>query len=334
MPGFLRALARNWKLKLLAFALAVLLWVVVSAEQVTSNWIPVPLQVRVDDPQFQLVPSSVPSEVEVRFSGPGRELWDLVVRRPPLVLSVTEVDSTATTFGLEPTMVQVPSQMAVRPMDVRPGAVTLDFFRIDSRLVPVRVRILRGPGDGWTLLDTLDVRPNRIRVSGLERSLRGIEFISTRPISIEAADSAFSRVVELDTAGMEGLRLSAARVRIAGQVDRIRDVNFLQVPVSAGDGVSIRPQEVSVRVRGPESRLQGLTPASFRVAMAIDSIPTRVPPDGVPIPLRVEGMPGWAQVEVVPASVRLFPGRLLLDTVSVPRGVALPDSASAAGARP
>src|SRR5690606_39927477 len=133
-----RSLATNWKMKLLALALAVLLWVVVSAEQVTSNWIPVPLQVRVNDPEYRLIRASVPTEVEVRFSGPGRELWDLVVRRPPLVLSLNDIDSTAATFGLDADMVQLPSQFAVRPVDVRPGAVTLDFDRVDTRLAPVR----------------------------------------------------------------------------------------------------------------------------------------------------------------------------------------------------
>ena len=45
MRSPLRFLTDNWQLKLLALALAVLLWVVVSAEQVTSQWIPVPLRI-------------------------------------------------------------------------------------------------------------------------------------------------------------------------------------------------------------------------------------------------------------------------------------------------
>ncbi|HEX6069011.1 MAG TPA: hypothetical protein VFZ18_04290, partial [Longimicrobiaceae bacterium] len=77
MRSPLRALTENWQLKLLALALAVLLWVVVSAEQVTSQWIPVPLQINETDPDFELVSTDIPTEVDVRFTGSGRDLVDV-----------------------------------------------------------------------------------------------------------------------------------------------------------------------------------------------------------------------------------------------------------------
>lgn len=326
MPAFVRTLTQNWKLKLLAFALAVLLWVVVSAEQVTSNWIPVPLQVRVNDPEYRLIRSSVPTEVEVRFSGPGRELWDLVVRRPPLVLSVADVEGTAQVIALDPDMVQVPTQLAVRPLDVRPGAVTLDFHRVDSRLVPVEMRVVEGPGPGYTLVDTLRVQPNRVRISGLEQDLRGIQSLRTLPISLEGVDSAFSRVIALDTAELRGVRLSTGRVRVTGQVDRLLDRSFMNTPVSVGEGIVIRPEEVSVRVRGPQSRLREIGPEDFRVVVAIDSIPVRIPAEGILVPLRVERLPAGMRAEVTPGAVRLLPGRMFLDSVPVPRGGAAEDT--------
>ncbi len=329
MPLFVRTLTQDWKLKLLAFALAVLLWVVVSAEQVTSNWIPVPLQVRVDDPEYRLIPSSLPAEVEVRFSGPGRELWDLVVRRPPLVLSMTGVDSTAQTVRLDPIMVQLPSQFAVRPLEVRPGAVTLDFHRVESRLTPVRVRISDGPGAGWTLLDSLVVLPSRIRVSGLQQDLAGVESLATEPIRLSPGDSAFSRLVPLDTAGMRGVRFSATRVRISGRIDRVLERTFAEVPVSVGEGVAIRPTEVAVRIRGPQSRVQGLGAEGFRVVVSIDSIPARIPAEGILVPLRAERLPPGIQVQISPAAVRLLPDRMFLDSVFVPGPATPPDTLEA-----
>lgn len=334
MPLFVRTLTQNWKLKALALAMAVLLWVVVSAEQVTSNWIPVPLQVRVNDPEFRLIESSLPAEVEVRFSGPGRELWDLVYRRPPLVLSVTDVDSTAEIVGLDPDMVQVPSQLAVRPLDVRPGAVTLDFHRVASRVAPVRVRISGGPGTGWTLVDSLEVLPNRIRISGLEQDLRGIQTIATLPIELSPGDSVFSRVVPLDTSGMPGVRLSATRVRISGHVDRVLDRTFRAVPISVGEGVAIRPDSVAVTVRGPRSRVNGLATQDFRVVVSIDSIPMRIPPEGILVPLRVERLPTGMQAAISPGAVRLLPGRMFLDSIPAGRPVPSAPPADTAAAAP
>ena len=328
MPLFVRTVTENWKLKALALALAVLLWVVVSAEQVTSNWVPVPLQVRLNNPEYRLIRSSLPAEVEVRFSGPGRELLDMAVRRPPLVLSVTEVDSITQIVRLGADMVQVPSQLAVRALDVRPGAVTLDFQRVESRLVPVRVRISRGPGAGWTLVDSLEVRPNQVRVSGLAEDLRGIDVVATAPIALNPADSVFSRVVPLDTAGTEGVRFSATSVRIAGQVDRVLERTFSDFPISVGEGVAIQPRTVDVRVRGPQSRLTSMGEDAFRVVVSIDSIPMRIPPEGILVPLRAERLPAGMQAEVSPGAVRLLPAQMFLDSVAVP-GRAQPADTSA-----
>ncbi len=84
MRAFLIRLTRQWQLKLLAFALAMLLWVVVSGEQLQSRLLPVPLEVRVTDPAYQLIESSIPSEVDVRFVGPGREFIEMALRRPEI----------------------------------------------------------------------------------------------------------------------------------------------------------------------------------------------------------------------------------------------------------
>ena len=118
MAPFVRLITQNWQLKLLAFALAVLLWVVVSGEQVQSHSFPVALDVRVSDPRFQVIQSSVPREVDVAFVGPGREFVDLALRPPTLVLDVGDVDSTEAVYTLSPSMVQVPGQLNLAPRAV------------------------------------------------------------------------------------------------------------------------------------------------------------------------------------------------------------------------
>src|SRR5690606_9898184 len=123
--------------------------------------------------------------------------------------------------------------------------------------------------------------PDRIRISGLEQRLRAVDAIPTRPIALQPGDSVFSRVVELDTTGLAGIQLSATRVRISGHVDRVLDRTFPDYPVSVGPGVTISPAEVTVRVRGPQSRLLELGAEDFRVVVAIDSIPSRVPAEGI-----------------------------------------------------
>lgn len=307
MPSPLRALTSNWKLKLLAFALAVLLWIVVSAEETTSNWIPLPLEVQMADPEYRLVEGSVPPEVEVRFVGAGRELWDLLIRRPPVVLRVTSVEETEQSFRLDPDMAQVPRRLAVDPQDVRPSAVRLQFIPLDSRTVPVRVRIGEGLGVGWTLVDTLQVQPQRVRISGPRAEVERIASIPTRAITLSPDDTAFTAIVPLDTTQFRGLRLSATRVRVTGRIDRVTAVTFGDLPVVTEAGVRIVPTTANVQLLGAQRALSRIAPNDFRLILAIDSIPSDVPPEGLSVPIRVEGLPPGIQANPSPRSVLLLP---------------------------
>jgi hypothetical protein len=122
----LRRATAHWKLKLAALALAILLWVVFSSEQVTTQWLPVPVEAVVRDPGYVLAGQPDPAVVRVRFRGPGRELWEVALRPPTLVLPVRDV-GTARSFVVEASMVDVPEPARVVATDVRPAVVRLDL---------------------------------------------------------------------------------------------------------------------------------------------------------------------------------------------------------------
>ena len=305
MRSFFRKLAENWKLKTMAFALAVLLWVVVSAEQVASNWFWVPLEIQVNDPNYQLTQPEV-REVQVRFTGPGRDLLDVAVRRPPLRLTIGDVDSDTVVYALDPRMVQVPGQVAVNAQDVRPSTVRLEFTRVETRTLPVRVRVGDALGPEWAVVDSLVATPKQIRVSGPLARVSTLTEVATEPLEITPGDSVVNRAVAIDTSGLRGVTLSARTVNVTGRVDRVVERVFMQTPVDVGPGVSLQPGQVTVRLRGPERTLQGLNRESFRVAVSIVGIPTRIPEEGVAVPLRVDRLPPGVQATIEPSEVRLI----------------------------
>ena len=126
MRNLLRRATAHWKLKLAALALAILLWVVFTAEQVTTQWIPVPVEAVVRDPDYVLAGRPDPAVVRVRFRGPGRELWEVALRPPTLVLPVRDVGA-ARSFVVEAAMVDVPDRVRAVATDVRPAVVRLDL---------------------------------------------------------------------------------------------------------------------------------------------------------------------------------------------------------------
>lgn len=307
-PKRLRSLAANWKLKLSAFALALLLWIFVSADKVTTAWIWTPLEVQLRDADWELVGESVPADVQVRFSGPGRELWDLALEQPRLILRIPSVEAQTQIYAIDPSMVTIPGGLGgVRALDVRPGSVRLRFDRLASKEVPVRVAIGRGPRASYLLRDSLFIEPATVRVSGPAQAVARVEAVITRPIDLSGSDSAFTIRVKLDATQAPGVRFSSDEVAVSGTLDRVIDRVLPSVALTAPFGLRIEPASVEVRLRGTVRSLQAVDPAEISVSFALDSLPEPLPADGLVVPLRSHGVPQAVSAVIVPATARLFP---------------------------
>lgn len=299
MASFVRRVTENWKLKTLALAIASLLWVVWSAEAVTSNWIPVPLQVQVGDARYRPVGAAA-RDVEVRFSGTGRDLLDVAVTRPPLVLSINEVPGPNAEYSLDPRMVQLPSQLAVSALEVRPRNVSLELERIDTRVVPVRPRMIDALEPGWMLLDTLLLEPVEVRLSGPIAQVSSITEVYTLPFEVTNADTVLRRSVALDTVGLGALEIGTTSVNVVGRVDRLVDRVISDVRIDVGAGMTVNPAIVEVRLRGPERAVRAIPAGSVRVVVPVDR-PPAIGEDGLTVPLRAVGVREGITVTVVPA---------------------------------
>jgi hypothetical protein len=303
--NLLRGAAAHWKLKLSALALALLLWVVFSAEQVTTQWIPVRVEAVVRDPAYVLTGRPEPRVVRVRFRGPGRELWEVALRPPTLVLPVRDVGE-ARSFALDVAMVEVPERYRVTATDVRPAVVRLDLQRLVTRTVPVRPVVASGSLGRYVVEDSVRATPQTVRLTGPEEALSRLDAIPTRAFDIVPAQGGeFSRRVALDTTDLDGVTLSHAEVRVHGRVEGRMDRRFPGIPVELPGGLTATPARVDVDVSGGERRVGALTPAGVRAVIHRDSLPPVIPPLGVEAAVVVEGLPAGVTARTVP--VRITP---------------------------
>lgn len=315
MNRFLRPLLVNGRLKLAALALALLLWVSVSAEEPASQWLTVPVEVALLDPMHTLVGGPVPSQVEVRFSGPGRDLWELALNRPSLVLPVRNAEEDDQIFVLDPEMVRVPQNLEVAARDVRPSSVRLLLQRLVRREVPVRVRIPEQLPDGWVWTDRPQSRPATVELIGPEAALDEIDTLYTVPVQFSQSDSMLSRTLALDTTGLGEARLETREVRVLGRAERVVRRTIDAVPINAPDGFRVAPSTVSVDVTGPARRVAALDAEALRARPVLDSLVGPVPAAGAQVPLRLDGVPTGVTASPSVGSVRVRPPLPVRDTV-------------------
>jgi hypothetical protein len=298
-------LTYNWRLKLAALGLAVLIWAVVSSEQVTSQWIPVRVDPVVRDPEYVLGGATEPAEVRVQFTGPGRELWELALDRPTLVLPLSAVGDRRA-FPVDPSMLRIPSGLSVRVQDIRPAVVRVDLQRLASRVVPVRARVGGRSLERYVVGEDLEILPAEVRITGPADRLAEIRFVTTERFEIvPVTDSTFSRQVEIDTVGLGGLSFSRAEVLVSGGWDIRGERTLADVPVSVPEGMMATPARVTVVLQGAQRLLQSTVRPAVRAVVPRDSLPADVPPAGVDAPVVVGPLsPG---VTVRPQRVRVTP---------------------------
>jgi hypothetical protein len=302
-----RLVTYNWRLKLAALGLAVLIWAVVSSEQVTSQWIPVRVDPVVRDPEYVLSGAPEPAEVRVQFTGPGRELWELALDRPTLVLPLGDVGERRA-FPVDPTMLRIPSGLAVRVQDIRPAIVRVELERLASRVVPVRARIGGRSMDRYVLDDSVEILPAEVRVTGPADRLAEIQSVTTERFEIvPETDSTFSRQVDIDTAGLGAVSISRPAVRVSGGLDVRAQRGLGDVQVYVPDGLQATPARVQLSVQGPRRVLNGIFPAGLRAVVPRDSLPAAIPPQGVDAPLVFDGLPPGTRAVPTPARVRVYP---------------------------
>jgi len=296
----LRFFTTNWKLKLLAVTLAVLLWVVQRADQTVSQWVSVPVEVVLRTGEHAVVNGPLPERVQVRFAGPGREFWELAFNPARLRLVISEAAPDAEYFNITPQMVEGAGGLSAQ--DVRPGRVRLELRALARREVPVRLEVGPEVGRDVSLVGPVEITPQTVSVSGTARALAELEAASTVPLRLDAGDSVFFRTVSIDRGRLGGLAVEPEEVEVAGRLQPIVESTVGTVPVVLPAGWIASPATVTLSVRGPRSLLEALANEDMQVTVPPDSLPD--PGAGrAAVPLRTEGLPAGVTGRLDPARV-------------------------------
>lgn len=227
MARFARPLSdfftRNLGYKLVALLLALLLWFDVTSEETTVIEYPVPLRIAVEG-RDMIITNEVPSEVEVSFSGTGRELLRLDKESLAIHMAVQGGENVTTIVSLDPQNVQRPADLDVTPIAVTPSRVRIVTDRFIEKTVPLQTSGMPVADEGYQVLN-VRVEPRRVQVRGVTSEVRPIGSLALDLSQLSRDPGAFD--VRLEIAIPESLRTVTVEpdsVRIRGTVVRVREI--------------------------------------------------------------------------------------------------------------
>jgi YbbR domain-containing protein len=167
--------------KLLALAVAVALWAVVSNEPELATFVSVPLEYK-DLPGDLEISSNLLESVYLELRGSSSEMRGLGdVRRPAVVLDMAGVRPGEHTFSVGDRNVRLPR--GLRLVRAIPSQAHFEIERRTSRVVPVRVRFGSARQAGYDV-DRYAVSPAQLTVLGPESHVARINHVVTDPIDL------------------------------------------------------------------------------------------------------------------------------------------------------
>lgn len=212
---------RNLGYKAVALVLALLLWYDVTSDETTVIDYPVPLQIAVEGADMIITnQEQLPPEVEVAFSGTGKELLrldkdDLAVQER---VQGGENDSIVVTLDLSD--VRRPASLPVTPIGITPRQVTVVTDRFMERTVPLATVGSPRPAPGYRI-ESVEVSPQMVRVRGVTAEVRPIGSLALDLSQITDVEGGFDQRLEI--AVPESLRtvtVTPDTVRIRGRAVR------------------------------------------------------------------------------------------------------------------
>ncbi|HVH67853.1 MAG TPA: hypothetical protein VM716_08305 [Gemmatimonadales bacterium] len=261
----LQLIVRNWPIKLAAMFFAVMLYVAVAAQQPLSQTFAMRLIMSV--PPGRSVRQQ-PTGVSVVITGKGSEI--LKLRSFPRTIHKTIPDTFSASVWhvqLQPADIDLPKGVDVQ-VDFRPRELEVVLDSVTHKDVRVVARVKVEAESGYVVRG-VSITPSLVRVIGPEQSLAAIESVTTLPTVISSVNGPFFQTVPIDTAPLGVVRVAPKAVRLGGEVTAIVERLIGAVPITTAasgfTGFLLAPERVSVRVRGPESKVNTLTRDSVRV---------------------------------------------------------------------
>jgi YbbR domain-containing protein len=261
----LQLIVRNWPIKAAAMFFAIMLYVAVAAQQPLSQTFAMRLNVLVP-PGRSL--RQQPAGVSVVITGKGSEI--LKLRSFPREIRKSIPDTFSATVyrvQLQPSDIELPKGIDVQ-VDIRPRDLDIVLDSVPHKDVRVVARVKVEAESGYVLRG-ISITPSLVRLIGPAKSLAGIESVTTLPTVISSVSGPFFQTVPIDTAPLGMVRIAPKAVRMAGEVTAIVERSIAAVPITTAasgfTGFLLAPERVSVKVRGPESKVNTLTRDSVRV---------------------------------------------------------------------
>ena len=291
---------QNLPLKVVSIALAALIWLIVSGEQIVERALRIPLEFTNLPSQLEVV-GDPPTVVDVRIRGSSGALGRIATGELVAVVDLRTARTGQRLFHLTGSDVRTP--FGIEVVQVTPSNISMHFEHSATKVVPIVPGIEGEPAPGF-VVGTVSANPPTVEVVGPASILRSMTDAITEPVSVAGAAGPVTETVTIGSSD-PAVRLKTpqtARVTVNVTAAPVEwTVPAVQVQLrNATRSTQVAPKQVTVYVRGPRDA-RAANALDFDASVDVDGLR----PGEFDLPVRVVPPPKVGVVRVEPAQVKV-----------------------------
>lgn len=264
----------NWQYLLLAFALSLFCWYLVTGRERVDTWMTMRVEMT-GAPEGLYIKSGMLGSVDVLVRGPRGVARRIEDSQLVYNLSLGKIVPGKNLILFDAKNIPLPKVYEV--VEIRPSRLELEVERRAVKTVPVKV-VLRSAAPAGYAMSGAKAVPDAVRLTGPATKLDAITEIKTQPIALPSPPPArFDDRVPLDVP--EETDVSPLSVQVSLNFEAKESEVTLRAPLALkkpkGREVEVSPPAVTLRIKGPAAILAdkdfpGLVEASLELKPDIE----------------------------------------------------------------
>jgi hypothetical protein len=291
------AVLHNWRLKLSALGLSILLWGLVQTEPRNSEtFSSIPILVEVADTAWTLAGPSTPALAELRLAGPAREIFRLARAGTTLRVPLESVGSPDTLISLRREWVELGEGTGLTVVSVSPANIRVTLEPAITVGLPLALRVRGEVPSHLALASPLVLSPASVRIQGPASRLAELDSVPLVAFDLQSVEQSGIFNVQIDTTGLLGSIVIPALPTLAVHVEEmvVRTLLGMQVRWDAeglGTEVVVDPVAITVQLTGARTLVTALDPDLVRIRVLPDQLQGMAVGEERQVRVRLEGVP-------------------------------------------
>ncbi len=297
-------LTKNLALKIIAFVLALMFWFNVVTDKVYEHEFSVPFKFE-DVSTGLILTTPPPRNFRIKLEGTGKQILIFLLKKPGLHYDASRFESGVYVVEFSPSDFVLDDDIRVKIADIiEPQSLTLKFEKLAQKTVNVMADIEITPALGYAKVGELEVIPDSLLVSGPQRIIRSLKYLSTKSLSFKEVKKDINEDIDLALNDTLFLSPAADFVTISQRIVPLTEKKIGPIGIQTYnsdhfDSAALSPDSIYVIIEGPQGKIDSLDLSLFAASVnfrTIDSGTSTVLPKIV-IP------PGYRLISTDPASI-------------------------------